>query len=144
MPRLQAKRFAQPGEVRSFPDGHAELVRLGEEVVGRSVWEPGWRWSTHLAAIMATASCQVHHLGYSVSGRLHVVLDDGADLDIPPDSVFEIPPGHDAWVVGDEPWVSVEWTSAHIVGIGPEGGTERVVATVLFTDLVGSTTMLQE
>jgi class 3 adenylate cyclase len=92
---------------------------------------------------MGTQSCQVHHLGHSVSGVLRVLMDDGETLDIPPDSIFEIPPGHDAWVVGDEPWVTVEWTSAHLVGIGPGGAGERVVATVLFTDIVDSTATAQ-
>ena len=143
MPRLQFKSFATPDEVRTFPKGRAGVVNLDEATVGRSTWEPGWRWSTHLAPIMGTRSCQVHHLGHSVSGVLRVVADDGQAMDIPPDSIFEIPPGHDAWVVGDEPWVTVEWTSAHVVGVAPEGPGERVLATVLFTDIVDSTAKLQ-
>jgi class 3 adenylate cyclase len=143
MPRLQVKSFASPDEVRTFSKGHAEVVSLGETTVGRSHWSPGWRWSVDLAPTMATPSCQVHHLGHSVSGVLHVLMDDGEELDIPPDSIFDIPPGHDAWVVGDEPWVTVEWTSAHLVGIGPQSAGERVVMTVLFTDIVDSTAMLQ-
>jgi class 3 adenylate cyclase len=143
MPRLQYKSFTKPDETRDFPKGRGEVVRLDEATVGRSTWQPGWRWSSDLAPIMKTRSCQVHHLGHSMSGFLHVVLDDGESLDIPPDSIFEIPPGHDAWVLGDEPWVTVEWTSAHIVGIAPEGPGERVLATVLFTDIVDSTKTLQ-
>lgn len=142
MPRLQFKSFANPDKVRDFPKGRGEIVKLDEATVGRSTWEPGWRWSKDLAPIMGTRSCQVHHFGHSVSGMLHVVTDDGQALDIPPDSIYEIPPGHDAWVVGDQPWVTVEWTSAHIVGIGPEGPGERVLATVLFTDIVDSTATL--
>jgi len=143
MPRLQVKLFAMPDEVRTFPKGRAEVVKLDEATVGRSVWSPGWRWSKDLAPIMGTSSCQVHHLGHSVSGALHVVTDDGQTLDIPPDSIYEIPPGHDAWVVGDEPWVTVEWTSSHIVGIAPEGPGVRMLATLLFTDIVGSTAAAQ-
>jgi class 3 adenylate cyclase len=93
---------------------------------------------------MGTQSCQVHHLGYLISGTMHVRMDDGEALDIPPECVFEIPPGHDAWVVGDEPCVMVEWTSARLVGISPEGPGERVLATVLFTDIVDSTVTLQK
>jgi class 3 adenylate cyclase len=144
MPRLQYKRFSQPDEVRRFSKAYAEVVRLGETTIGRSHWSPGWRWSVDLAPTMGTQSCQVHHLGHSASGVLHVLMDDGEALDIPPDSIFDIPPGHDAWVVGDEPWVAIEWTSAHLVGIGPDGAGERVVATVLFTDIVDSTAMLQK
>ena len=143
MPRLQVKTFADPDERRTFPKGHAEVVNLDESTVGRSQWEPGWRWTTHLAPVAGTASCQVHHLGLSVSGRLRVETDAGDTIDIPPDSIYEIPPGHDAWVVGDEPWVTVEWTSARIVGVAPEGPGGRTLATVLFTDIVDSTATLQ-
>jgi class 3 adenylate cyclase len=143
MPRLRYKSFATPDEVRAMPKGRAAVVTLDEASVGRSEFSPGWRWSNDLAPIMGTRSCQVHHLGHSVSGVLHVQMDDGEALDIPPDSIFEIPPGHDAWVVGDQPWVTVEWTSARIVGIGPESPGDRVVATVLFTDIVDSTATLQ-
>jgi class 3 adenylate cyclase len=143
MPRLQYKSFAAPDEVRSFPNGQAEVVRLDESVIGRAVYEPGWRWSTAMPAIAGTASCQLHHLGYSISGVMHVVTDDGQAIDIPPASVYEIPPGHDAWVVGDDPWVTVEWTSARIFGLAPDRPGEGVVVTVLFTDIVDSTATLQ-
>jgi len=126
-----------------MPKGRAAVVSLDEVTVGRSEFNPGWRWSTDLAPIMGTKSCQVHHLGHAVSGLIHVRLDGGGELDIPPDSIYEIPPGHDAWVVGNEPWVTVEWTSARIVGIEPEGPGERVLATVLFTDIVDSTSILE-
>jgi class 3 adenylate cyclase len=143
MPRLQFKSFANPDDVRDFPKGRGEVVKLDEATVGRGTWEPGWRWSVDLAPIMGTRSCQVHHFGHSISGSVHVLTDDGQAIDIPPDSIYEIPPGHDAWVVGDQPWVTVEWASAHIVGIGPEGPGERVLATVLFTDIVDSTATLE-
>jgi len=143
MPRLQYKSFSRPDDFRRFSKGDAELVSLGETTVGRSRWSPGWRWSVDLAPTMGTQSCQVHHLGHSVSGVLHVLMDDGESLDIPPDSIFDIPPGHDAWVVGDEPWVAVEWTSAHLVGVGPQSAGERVVASVLFTDIVDSTATIR-
>jgi class 3 adenylate cyclase len=143
MPRLQYKSFATPDEVRTFPKGRAEVVSLEESVVGRAVYEPGWRWSTAMPAIAGTASCQLHHLGYSISGVMHVVTEDGQAIDIPPASVYEIPPGHDAWVVGDDPWVTVEWTSARTFAVVPEGPGERVLVTVLFTDIVDSTATLQ-
>jgi class 3 adenylate cyclase len=143
MPRLQYKSFASPDEVRSFPNGQAEVVRLDESVIGRAVYEPGWRWSTAMPAIAGTDRCQLHHLGYSISGAIHVVTDDGQAIDIPPDSVYEIPPGHDAWVVGDDPWVTVEWTSARIFGLAPDRPGEGVVVSVLFTDIVDSTATLQ-
>jgi len=143
MPRLQYKRFATPDEVRAFPNGRAEVVKLGESVVGRAVYEPGWRWSTAMPAIAGTVRCQLHHLGYSISGTMHVEMDDGQAIDIPPAAVYEIPPGHDAWVVGDDPWLTVEWTSARVFGLVPEGAGEGVLVTVLFTDIVDSTANLQ-
>jgi class 3 adenylate cyclase len=143
MPRLQYKSFATPDEVRTFPNGRAEIVSLDEAVVGRAVYEPGWRWSTAMPAIAGTATCQLHHLGYSISGAMHVVTEDGQAIDIPPASVYEIPPGHDAWVVGDDPWQTVEWTSARTFGLVAEGPGEGVLVTVLFTDIVDSTATLQ-
>lgn len=142
MPRLQFKNFATPDEVRTFPQGRAEVVNLNESVVGRAVYEPGWRWTTAMASVAGTDRCQLHHLGYSISGTMHVVMDDGQAIDIPPGSLYEIPPGHDAWVVGDEPWITVEWTSARTFGLLPETIGESVLATVLFTDIVESTDTL--
>ncbi len=140
MPRLQFRRFGE-GERRDPPLGKAELVRLGESSIGLARWEPGWRWSEHLKPMVGTDSCPFHHLGYAMSGSLHVEMEDGEALDIPPDSAYEIPPGHDAWVVGDEAFVTVEWTSAGEVGI-PTAPHERVLATLLFTDIADSTQTL--
>jgi class 3 adenylate cyclase len=143
MPSLISKPFARPDAIREMPKGRAEILELGEVTVAMARWEPGWRWSTHLRAIAGTASCEVHHLGYSVSGLLRVTLDDGQTLDVMPECVYEIPPGHDAEVVGDEPWVTLEWTSGRFVGVSPEGPGERVLVTVLFTDIVDSTKTLE-
>jgi class 3 adenylate cyclase len=92
---------------------------------------------------MGTASCQLHHLGYSISGVLQVVMDDGQTVNIPPGSAYEIPAGHDARVIGDEPWETVEWTSGRFVGVSPDGPNDRIIATVLLTDIVDSTGILQ-
>jgi class 3 adenylate cyclase len=143
MPRLQARRFSAPDEVRTFSHGRAEVVTLDESPVGRAVYEPGWRWTRDMPPIAGTPTCQLHHLGYSIAGVMHVVTDDGQELDILPESIYEIPSGHDAWVVGDEPWVTVEWTSARTFGVAPEDPGERIVATVLFTDIVDSTVTMQ-
>ena len=143
MPRLQSRPFATPDEIRTFTHGSAEVVKLDETVAGRATYEPGWRWTTDMPAIAGTATCQLHHLGYSISGVMHVVTDEGHEIDILPESIYEIPSGHDAWVVGDEPWVTVEWTSARSFGVSPEGPGERILATVLFTDIVDSTANLE-
>lgn len=143
VPRLHAKTFAAPDERREFPLGRAEVVVMDETTVGRATYEPGWRWSLHLAAITGTAACPLRHLGYSISGAMQVELADGQSLRIEPGSVYEIPAGHDAWVIGDEPWVTVEWTSADTVGIAPEGPGKRVLMTVLMSDIVDSTPTLE-
>jgi len=143
MARLQAKSFDDPDERRAVALASLRLVHLDEVAVGHGVWEPGWRWSVDLKPVAGTASCQNHHLGYALSGVLEVLTDAGEGLVIPAGSVYEIPPGHDAWVVGDEPFVTVEWTSSRLVGVAPEGPDERVLATVLFTDIVDSTATLE-
>jgi class 3 adenylate cyclase len=143
MPRLQRKSFDDPDEVRTFPKASAAVVSLDETTVGLGTWEPGWRWSTHLGPIAGTGSCQLHHLGYALSGTLRVQDDNGQVLDVTPGSVYEIPAGHDAWVLGDDPFVTIEWASSRVVGLGPEGPGDRILATVMFTDIVDSTATLE-
>ena len=82
MPRLQARSVESSAEVRNFPNGHASVLRLDETVVGYAVYEPGWRWTTDMPAIAGTSTCQFHHVGYAVSGALHVVTDAGQELDV--------------------------------------------------------------
>jgi class 3 adenylate cyclase len=142
MPRLQFKAFSA-GQHREMPHGIGRIVNLDDTTVGHARWEPGWRWSTHLAPVMGTTSCQIHHLGYAISGILRVEMNDGQTIDIPPDSAYEIPSGHDAWVIGDEPFVTLDWTSADVVGVGSAEPGERVLATILFTDIVDSTATLE-
>ncbi len=143
MPRLQYKNFSAPDDVRNMSKGIGEIVTLGDTTIARGRWEPGWHWATDLGPIAGTASCQLHHLGYSISGVLRVAMDDGQTLDIPPGSAYEIPAGHDAWVMGDEAWETLEWTSGHLIGVSPDAANERIVATVLFTDIVDSTRILE-
>lgn len=142
MARLQAKSFETPDQTRPAPRADLRVVNMGEVTVGRAVWAPGWRWSVDLKPIAGTETCEAHHLGYAISGVLGVRTDAGEELVINAPAVFEIPPGHDAWVIGDEPFVTVEWTSARIIGIPPEGPAQRVLATVLFSDIVDSTVTL--
>jgi len=143
MARLQTKPFEAPDETRPVPGAQLRLVYLGEVAVGHAVWQPGWRWSTDLRPLAGTDWCENHHLGYAISGRLAVLMEDGEQLEIAGESVYEIPPRHDAWVVGDEPFETVEWSSARVVGVGPDSPGARVLATVLFTDIVDSTATLE-
>lgn len=144
VPRLQVKHFDEPDELRRMPRGIGRLVTLDEAVVGLASWEPGWRWSRDLRPIAGGTSCQVRHLGYCISGVLRVTMDDGETADVVAGSVYEIPAGHDAEVISDEPWVTVEWTSGRTVGVPTGASTNRVLATVLFTDIVDSTARLHE
>src|SRR5215210_242094 len=107
--RLQRRRFEDSGDIRETPNGRAELVELDDRVIARMVWQPGWRWSTDLKPIAGTQSCQFHHVGIALGGRLHIQMVDGIELEVGAGEVFEIPPGHDAWVVGDEPFVTVDF-----------------------------------
>jgi class 3 adenylate cyclase len=141
--RLQAKSFDTPDETRSMPKATADVVHLGEVAVGYAVWQPGWRWSSDLGPIAGTDWCENHHLGYALSGTLEVLTEHGDRLQVQGRSVYEIPPRHDAWVVGDEPFVTVEWTSSRVVGLAREGPGSHVLATVLFTDIVDSTATLE-
>jgi quercetin dioxygenase-like cupin family protein len=106
------KAFTNPDEVREFPNGRAEILRIGGGEVGRYVFEPGWRWSEHVKDIAGTDSCEVAHFQYHVSGRLGVRMDDGTELIAGPGDVTSLPPGHDGWVVGDEPGVIIDWFGA--------------------------------
>jgi class 3 adenylate cyclase len=143
MPRLQCKSFATPDEVRNFPTGRVEIILLDEIAIGRMRLRPGWRWSKDVAPVVCTPSCQNRHIGYAMSGTLEVTMDDGTRLIIRAGEGYEIPPGHDVKVIGDEAWESVEFASAHTFGLGPEQLGDRVLATVLFSDIVGSTQILE-
>ncbi len=140
--QLRRKRFDRPDEVRTVERARIELVELGELAVGRAVFEPGWRWSEHVKPIVGTESCQVHHIGYVVSGHLHIEMTDGASLELMGGDAFEIPPGHDAWVIGDESWVSIDWAGRRLFAKSPKEISDRIFATVVFTDLSGSTETL--
>jgi hypothetical protein len=115
MSTLQAtehKSFGQPDEARTFPNGRAEIVTVGGVQIGRLVLDPGWRWSNDVKPIAGTDSCEAPHFQYHVSGRLAIRMDDGTEIVAGPGDVTSLPSGHDAWVVGDEPVVVVDWYGA--------------------------------
>jgi quercetin dioxygenase-like cupin family protein len=110
--QLEIVNLGDPVEIREFPRGRFELFRLGGVEVGRATYEPGWRWSEHVARTAGTDLCEVEHLGMVVSGRAAVRMADGRERVLEPGDLFAIPPGHDSWVVGEEPYVSIHFLGA--------------------------------
>ena len=106
------KRFETPDEERTFPKGRFELAHLGGMTIGRATYEPGWKWSEDVGAAMGAASCHVEHVGMVVSGVATAAMDDGTVVEMKPGDIFYVPPGHDSWVVGDEPYVSLHFMGA--------------------------------
>ena len=107
----EAKNFDSPDETRPFEGkGQAEIVNVGEQKVGRGVFEPGWKWSNNVKHIAQTDSCQAHHVGYCVSGAMTIHMNDGTTFEITAGDVFDIPPGHDAEVPGSEPCVQLDFS----------------------------------
>lgn len=109
---IRGKNLDAPDETREFDRGKMDVVTLDDVTVGRAVFEPGWKWSECVKPLAGTESCQVPHVGYVISGRMTVRMDDGAELDLQPGDAVTIPPGHDAWVLGDEPCVMLDFSGA--------------------------------
>jgi hypothetical protein len=105
----ELKSFAKSDEVREFPKGRLELIKVGGATIGRATFQPGWRWSTSVQPLVKTKSCEAPHYQYHVSGVLMVKMDDGTILECKPGDVSLLPQGHDAWVVGNEPAVVVDF-----------------------------------
>jgi len=110
--KTEHKTFSEPDEIREFPNGRAEILRVGEAEVGRLIFRPGWRWSTDVRPLAKTASCEAPHFQYHVSGTLGIRMDDGTELTAGPGDITSLPKGHDAWVIGNEPVVVVDWFGA--------------------------------
>lgn len=106
------KRFEQPDEVRKFEKGKFELIHIGGMTIGRASYEPGWKWSEHVGRAAGQKRCSVEHVGMVISGRATAAMDDGREIEMRAGDVFYIPPGHDSWVVGNEPYVSLHFLGA--------------------------------
>jgi adenylate/guanylate cyclase family protein len=142
MPNLQRKTLRSPDDIIQLPGLDERSVQIGEQTIGRAVVQPGWRWSVDVKPVVGTPSCTIRHVGLVLSGRLHVVTDQGQEMEVGPDDVMDIPSGHDAWVVGDVPFESVEIIG--IYGFGrPMAEGHSYVITILMTDVVDSTATLQ-
>jgi class 3 adenylate cyclase len=135
---LRLKSFAAPDQTIELPLLSAEIVELGDFTVGYVVHQPGWSWSKHVRPSVGGEWCQARHVGVLLSGRTGVRLEDGTTYELSPRDVVDIPPGHDGWVIGDEPAVMLEWAGLHTFA-GPALSRRRALATLLFTDLVDST-----
>ena len=112
------KRFDQPDEIRTFPKGRFELIQIGGMTIGRATYQPGWKWSVHVGAALGTKMCHVEHIGMVISGRATAAMEDGRIIEMRAGDVFYIAPGHDSWVVGNEPYVSLHFLGAEKYAAG--------------------------
>jgi hypothetical protein len=107
---LETKNLDTPDEKRAFDNGELHVVEIAGATIGRAVFRPGWKWSNDVKPVAGTDSCEAPHTGYILSGRLHIRMDDGTEGEAGPGDAFVVSPGHDAWVVGDEPCVALDWS----------------------------------
>jgi class 3 adenylate cyclase len=143
MSRVEVRDFGEPEAVVSYPLGISNQVRLAQTVITRHVLQPGWSWEEHARPLVGTASCELYHRGVVLSGQMGVRTNEGQELVIGPNQVFDLPPGHVTWVEGDEELVMVDWAGG--AGFGTQPGEEaRVLATILFTDIVDSTVLARD
>lgn len=136
------KNFTNPDETISFPGITEALVEIGGMTVARTVQDPGWRWSIDMQPLVGGEWCQAHHVGAVISGQVGFLLRDGRILEFGPDDVYDIPAGHDGYTIGEEPAVLIEWSGMRALAGSQGAFGDRVLATLLFTDLVDSTTKL--
>ena len=139
MADVLSKSFDEPDDVVELPKIRSHIVELGDLTVGRFTSEPGWRWSEHVRPTVGGEWCQARHIGMVISGRLGTDFPDGTRVVFGPGDVFDIPPGHDGYVVGDEPWCRSTGPGNRAFAGFPTGIRSRVLATLLFIDLVSST-----
>jgi class 3 adenylate cyclase len=137
------KQFDEPDEVLSLPLLEAQIVTLGEVYVARVVHQPGWRWSEHVKPVVGAPSCEYHHQGFVIAGEIEFVTDDGARGRARAGEAYDVPPGHDGMVIGEEAAIVVEFAGMRGWGKPPETG-ERVLATLVVTDIVDSTAKAAE
>jgi class 3 adenylate cyclase len=135
---VELRDLGEPEAVVTYPLGESSQVRLAGTVVTRHVLQPGWSWEAHAQPLVGTASCELYHRGVVLSGRMGIRTDEGEEVVIGPNQVFDLPPGHVTWVEGDEELVMVDWAGGAGFDTSPGEGT-RVMATMLFTDIVDST-----
>jgi class 3 adenylate cyclase len=143
MSRVEVRDLGEPEAVVSHPLGETSQVRLAQTVISRHVLQPGWSWEKHAQPSVGTASCELYHRGVVLSGRMGIRTDEGEELIIGPNQVFDLPPGHVTWVEGDDVLVMIDWAGG--AGFDPQPGREaRAMATILFSDIVDSTALARD
>jgi class 3 adenylate cyclase len=136
---MQRKSLDLPDETRELPNGRTDIWNLGDFVVGRITFEPGWRWSNDVKPIAGTEWCEYHHLGLMMEGVLHYITPEGLEMEVGPGMVYEILPVHDAWVVGDDPVVQFDFAGMRTFALPAAARAERILGTLVCTDVVDST-----
>jgi class 3 adenylate cyclase len=139
MAHMQRKLLDLPDETRMLPNGRTDIWNLGDFVVGRITFEPGWQWSKDVKPIAQTEWCEYHHLGLVLEGNLHYITPDGLEMEVGPGMLYEILPGHDAWVVGDKAVIQYDFAGMRTFALPAAARTERILATLICTDIVDST-----
>ncbi|MBF8289638.1 MAG: hydrolase [Chloroflexi bacterium] len=142
MAGIEIKNHRKPDEIVTFERGISALVNIGPLTISREILEPGWRWSTHVKPIVRTERCEFHHVALVVAGSMAIETRDGELREVVAGDVYDVAPGHDAWVVGDEPFIEITFQGIADWAKPPETG-ERVLTTMLFTDIVGSTVLAE-
>jgi class 3 adenylate cyclase len=143
MGQMQRKSLDMPDEERAIPNGHVQIWELGDFVVGKVTFNPGWRWSVDVKPIAGTEWCEYHHLGIILQGRIHFVTPDGLEMEIGEGQFYEVLPGHDAWTVGDVPTIQYDFAGMRTFALPAAGRSERVLATIVCTDVVDSTAIAE-
>ena len=141
MPENLVRSFDAPDDTRDFSKGILDLIKVGPLTFGRETLQPGWRWSVDVKPLAGTELCEFHHVGYQVSGRWVCEDREGRQVEVGPGDIFDTPPGHDAWVIGDEPCVALDFQG--IADWALRSTATRVLTTVLFADIVESTPMVE-
>jgi class 3 adenylate cyclase len=139
MGSMQRKSLDMPDEERAIPNGHVQIWELGDFVIGKVTFEPGWRWSKDIKPIAGTDWCEYHHLGLMIQGTVHFLTPDGLEMEIGEGQLYEVLPGHDAWTVGDIPVVQYDFAGMRTFALPAAGRSERILATLVATDIVDST-----
>jgi class 3 adenylate cyclase len=140
---MQRKSLDLPDETRTLPNGRTDIWNLGDFVVGRITFQPGWQWSKDVKPIAQTEWCEYHHLGLVMEGVLHYITPDGLEMEVGPGMLYEILPGHDAWVVGDQVVIQYDFAGMRTFALPAAARSERTLATLVCTDIVDSTAMAE-